>query len=484
MKRQFLATLAASGNSVPWLPKLDATCQAAFRGDLGVTVTGQGASAWVNQKNAAYIAQIEQATDARRPFYTGEFSRGRQQLYHYATDQKWMRFAAFAATQAQPWWAWWVGRIRGVNNTCPLAAGSAGLSSMQTLNATWPKAVRANAGSNLDSPNSLVQAQLQSICIINNGATDEIWVDNALVRSGSMGNNNWNGFTLGASGSLSLFFEGTCLEFCFGTGNPSANVASWYNNYVVPYYRLGSPAEPYFYLLPAGDSITEGFGSTNGDGWRYPWLFDLQKMQRIGGHWLTCVGNQNDGVYSENRKNTGFGRNIFDLNAALNTAVTGQLVTQPTDVLTVLIGGEDCANGGGATHTDPYIPYDGTPACTVGQWKTMIQASAALMTAGRPIVVMNLLAINPAQVSENANRVDFNAGMVIEVANMQGAGLNIIPVDARGALGAFDGAYYFDQRHPNDLGYERMWARTSPSPPAGWEPNIRAGLQAAGATLP
>lgn len=484
MSGALLPVVASSGRAVPWLPKLDASCQVAMRGDLGVTVTGQGASAWVNQKNAAYLAQIEQADNARRPFYTGEYSRGRKQLYMYATDQHWMRFATFAATQAQPWWAWFVGRVRGVNNTCPLAAGSAGLSSLQTNNAAWPKVVRANAGTNLDSPAALLQAQLQSIFILNNGATDEIWVDGVQIRTGSMGNNNWNGMTLGASGSLSLFFEGTCSEYCFGTGNPSASVLGWQNNYVVPHYRLSSPLKPYYYLLQAGDSITEGFGSTNGDGWRYPYLFDLQKMSTIGGHWLTCVGNQNDGVYSENRKNTGFGRNIFDLNATLNTAVTGQLATQPTDVLTVLIGGEDCANAGGAGHTDPYVPYDGTPACTVGQWKAMIQASALLMTAGRPIVVMNLLNINPAQATEVANRNDFNAGMVIEVANLVGSGLNIIPVDARGALGAFDGSYYFDQRHPNDLGYERLWARESPTPPAGWRVNVRDGLIAAGLTLP
>jgi lysophospholipase L1-like esterase len=180
-------------------------------------------------------------------------------------------------------------------------------------------------------------------------------------------------------------------------------------------------------IMPLGDSITAGYRSTTGDGYRGPLATAL--ASQVGT--LDYVGSQYDGTMSDPDNEGHFGYRIDQI-ASL---ATGDLNTYKPNVVTLLIGINDLGQN-----------YEVSTAPT-----RLASLIDQIFTAEPDATVLVSQLIVNATASEQAEVVTFNNALPAIVNSRASAGKHIVLVNE--TLTTSD---LSDGLHPNDTGYQLM----------------------------
>lgn len=212
-------------------------------------------------------------------------------------------------------------------------------------------------------------------------------------------------------------------------------------------------------VMPLGDSITDGVGSSTGNGYRGP----LWDRLGSGGYSLDFVGTSRAGSMADPDNEGHSGWRIDQIDSLANASLS----RYRPNVVTLMIGTNDL----GQNYQVPTAP---------ARLNSLIDRVVAASPDATVLVASLVVSTNP---TVEANRGWFNQQIPGIVQAKQAAGKHVRQVDM-GALTAGDLA---DGLHPNDAGYRKMAAafdsgiRAADS--AGWirEPvatggQVRSGL--------
>jgi lysophospholipase L1-like esterase len=197
-------------------------------------------------------------------------------------------------------------------------------------------------------------------------------------------------------------------------------------------------------ILPVGDSVTAGEGSSDGGSYRAP-LFHLanthsQSITFVGGGGASGPATV-DGITFP-RANSGYsGFNIDNAGgrSGISQFFPAQITTDKPDIILLMIGTND-------TTTDESDP------------PTRLAALLDKMLNADPTLLLVVAQVIP-QRSTNAKLTAFNAAIPGLVKTRADAGQHIVTVDMYGAFVAnpsYATAYLADGLHPNDAGYKVM----------------------------
>jgi lysophospholipase L1-like esterase len=194
---------------------------------------------------------------------------------------------------------------------------------------------------------------------------------------------------------------------------------------------VGSPAQAAgakLVLMPMGDSITDGYQSTTGNGYRGPLWNELTGE----GYSLDFVGTSRAGTMSD-PDNEGHSGWRIDQIAAIADA---SLAKYKPDVVTLMLGTNDLGQN---------YQVSTAPA----------RLSSLVDQIGRDVPNATILVANLI-VSTNTvvapARPAYNAAVASMVQSKQAAGKHVRLVDT----GAITTADLFDALHPNDRGYQKL----------------------------
>ena len=209
-----------------------------FRGDLGVTTTGLGVSAWVNQAEAS--ADMAQTTDSARPGYTGITINGRQALEFDGSEfvtasapGDVISVAPAGATMVMVWQDYGTAGLNG----WAMRSGSVQLIFQDGDGTVAVKmGGTSDTGATIDTDPHIVTAQM-------NHATESVVAleGTQLGADVSVGADVLDGeFTLGASGGAgSNFTEGKMGEFAvFIPALSDAQLADLLARYLQPHWKI------------------------------------------------------------------------------------------------------------------------------------------------------------------------------------------------------------------------------------------------------
>ncbi len=201
-------------------------------------------------------------------------------------------------------------------------------------------------------------------------------------------------------------------------------------------------------ILPVGDSITFGVGSSTGGSYRVP-LFHLANLNMQS---ITFVGanmsgpNMVDGVPFP-RANSGYSGYNIDTAAGrqgISQFFPAQITKFKPDILLLMIGTNDVDSGETEIPTRLAMLMD-----------TMLNADPSLL-----LVVAQIIPQQKATPDTKNQQVQaFNAAIPGLVKARAEAGKHVMMVDMYGAFTAnanYSTAYLTDRLHPNDTGYEVM----------------------------
>jgi len=198
-------------------------------------------------------------------------------------------------------------------------------------------------------------------------------------------------------------------------------------------------------IMPLGDSITEGYGSSGADGGgpanQGGYRIELFRQTVKNGKSATFVGNQTNGPTTvENKpfpqKHEGHGGWTISQIAGI---ADGTLSTNKPNIVLLKIGTNDI-NGGGSTAAP-----DGL--------KNLIDQ----ITKDVPSALLVVSSIIPIKDDNTNQRVKtYNATIPTTVSAAAAAGKHVVFVDNYAALSAdssWKTKYMYDNLHPNDAGY-------------------------------
>ncbi|RKF61169.1 Multidomain esterase [Erysiphe neolycopersici] len=186
---------------------------------------------------------------------------------------------------------------------------------------------------------------------------------------------------------------------------------------------------PNLRILPLGDSITQGFGSSSGNGYRA----QLQDMLNYSSPSVTYIGSQKSGNMSNN-VHEGYPGAVIDEIASQGLP----LLAQKPNLILVMAGTNDISRA----HN-----VDDAPK-RLGALVDLIIQNSPLST----IIVAELLPIlNPPE-SEESGKL-FNAKIPEILALRQKAGNKVLLVKMSSGFSKTD---LEDGLHPNDKGYKRI----------------------------
>jgi len=235
------------------------------------------------------------------------------------------------------------------------------------------------------------------------------------------------------------------------------------NRYTGPDFQFTTtaPASPPVNLgsiMPLGDSITDGYQSVAGSGYRYPLYTALQNA----GFTSTFVGSATDNagpLPADQQHQEGHSGYVIEAKDPTDPTSSGR--SGILDNLNSYIG----SAGANPNYilldigiNDVDLNYDpGTPQGSEqgARLAALINAISNKTTGLRPNAHLIVAEIGPTQTaSENILVQDYNHYVALDVAAAQAAGENVSMVDMYDALNpAVDLA---DNLHPNDAGYAIM----------------------------
>ncbi len=201
-------------------------------------------------------------------------------------------------------------------------------------------------------------------------------------------------------------------------------------------------------ILPVGDSITWGSGSTNGGSYRAP-LFHLASANMRS---ITFVGANMSGPTMVDglpfpRANSGYSGYNIDTAAGrqgISQFFPAQVTTYKPDIILLMIGTNDVDSGETEIPTRLAMLMD-----------TMLNADPSLL-----LVVAQIVPQRKAMPdTKNLQVQAYNAAIPPLVKARADAGKHVVMVDMYGAFTAnpdYSTAYLVDRLHPNDTGYQVM----------------------------
>jgi len=202
-------------------------------------------------------------------------------------------------------------------------------------------------------------------------------------------------------------------------------------------YILAGAAGSEIRIMPLGDSITEGYGSTSSDGYngyRKPLYLNLT----AAGYNVDFVGGENAGDFPDpnHEGHGGWHAEKYGTTYDINDQVYGWLVAHPADIVLLHIGTNDISENGQDANELSDILNE------IDRFSTITKVILALI-------------INR---TDDSNKVLETTQFNIDVNNMAqnriAAGDDIIIVDMESALNYTTDMH--DYLHPNNAGYAKM----------------------------
>ncbi|KAI1002074.1 hypothetical protein K3495_g6126 [Podosphaera aphanis] len=192
-------------------------------------------------------------------------------------------------------------------------------------------------------------------------------------------------------------------------------------------HTLTVATQPNLRILPLGDSITYGYRSTSGNGYRSH-LYELLNETFPS---VAFIGSQHTGNMTNNSNEGHPGYMIHDIaKEALQS-----LVLQP-NVILIMAGTNDIAR--------PYMPED-------APWRLAALIDFTILTCPFSVIIVAQL----APITEPPEALDmirtYNQQIPGIVALRQQAGKKVMTVDMSQSLTT---EYLYDGVHPNDQGYD------------------------------
>jgi lysophospholipase L1-like esterase len=200
-------------------------------------------------------------------------------------------------------------------------------------------------------------------------------------------------------------------------------------------------------IMPLGDSITAGFGSTKNGGYRV----ELFRKAHEAGQSLTFIGTMRGGPASVDgvafpAANEGHGGYTIDDSA--HTRGISKLATRAIrqfhpHVVTLMIGTNDISN---------YLDITRAPARLGALMDAIIAADPNVLLIVAQIIPIALGNVDPKVVA-------YNSAIPPLVASRAAAGAHVVLVDMHSAFtknARYPKDYMFDYVHPNDRGYAAM----------------------------
>ncbi len=193
-------------------------------------------------------------------------------------------------------------------------------------------------------------------------------------------------------------------------------------------------------VMPLGDSITNGYGSTDLGGYR-PYL-----KSQVGAN-FEFVGRRSAGPIGSDKNEGWDGRTIRRLDSEV---VAAAMAAANPDVITLMIGTNDAWKGSAA---------DGDPMSAPQFMIPNLQHLLDDIYTAKPnvkVILSNLPRIydwnQPPATADYQTVVDFNNQLPALVANQQLAGRSIYLVDSNSRLSI--NTDFADGLHPDDSGYQ------------------------------
>jgi lysophospholipase L1-like esterase len=240
------------------------------------------------------------------------------------------------------------------------------------------------------------------------------------------------------------------LGLAWGVASPAQALAS--SSFLAPAAAPAAAAPSSLRLEPLGDSITDGYQSTTGNGYRGP-LYDELKSE---GHTLDFVGSLRAGTMADPDNEGHSGWRIDQIAGITDSS----LATYKPNVITLMIGTNDLGQNYQVS----------TAPARLNSLVDQIMADDPTVT----LLVANLIVSTSAPVV--AAEPAYNAAIVTMVQAKQAAGKHVAFVD----MSSLTTADLYDSLHPNDGGYQKMadaWNKgVQAADAAGWiSPPVSGG---------
>ena len=196
-------------------------------------------------------------------------------------------------------------------------------------------------------------------------------------------------------------------------------------------------------IMPLGDSITFGFGSTTGGGYRV----DLFSKAVAAGKSITFVGSQSSGPATVSGKafpprNEGHSGYTIDDSAStkgISPLVDQAIATYKPNIVLLMIGTND-------------MHY----ALDTANAPTRLGRLIDRITTDAPGALVVVATIIPANGAQNALGQTYNAAIPAIVQQRAQQGKHVVMVDMFSAIKIWSFAMFTDSEHPNDAGYSTM----------------------------
>ncbi|HVZ89459.1 MAG TPA: SGNH/GDSL hydrolase family protein, partial [Polyangia bacterium] len=207
-----------------------------------------------------------------------------------------------------------------------------------------------------------------------------------------------------------------------------------------PCPAAGSPCA----ILPLGDSITWGYGSTTGGGYRVGIFSQAVAASKT----ITFVGSQKTGPTTVSGKpfpqgNEGHvGYSIDDsaqTNGIAGTLTDTAIATYKPNIVLLMIGTNDMHYS---------IDLANAPA--------RLGALLDEITTDAPGALLVVATIIPANGTQNTPTKTYNAALPALIQARAAKGKHIVLVDMYAAMKSWSTSLYKDSEHPNDAGYTIM----------------------------
>lgn len=204
-------------------------------------------------------------------------------------------------------------------------------------------------------------------------------------------------------------------------------------------------------IMPLGASITYGWLSTDGNGYRED-LLGL--LQRGGNSKVTYVGSRNNGTMSENAVEGWPGYRIDQVMAKASTAVPHYL----PNVILINVGTNDCVQNWNMDNTTVQSKVEPslTTNATFGVGDRMRSfVDQLLVWSPNATVVLSTLILNKNNAT-NTRVNDANSQYRDAAAALKAEGKRVVLADMTTAAGGPNITTMADVTHPNDVGYALM----------------------------
>jgi lysophospholipase L1-like esterase len=332
--------------------------------------------------------------------------------------------------------AWVVIRPHSIGITSRLVYDGLGGTNRQTLFSQTSGNLVANAGTSLTASGGIVDSRVQILRVVVDGTgtgaiyrVTDVASASTPIAAGTIGSGDWAGITVGSGNAGSNSFQGAIAELLRYSALMSPTAVDQTAAYLLSKYPSAAKYNlTPTYLLPLGDSLTQGLLSTSGYSYKEKLFYAFEANDVSSTSTLVFNGSieqecfHHDGVA---------GDTIAQIDARAAAAITAS----SAGVVVLIAGTNDARDAG----------YNGATA------EADYAALLATIYATDPTLPIVLCLAPPmTTVSHNANINDLNSRLVSTV--IPGASSTIYTVDPRTAGWTTGAGYTTDGVHPNDAG--------------------------------